>query len=102
MLSVQAWIIMSIYIISAIMSLVMMIKMHIPIYITLLFVFIWLITIPLLTYDTHCLTDGPCGVWSWIRTVLYCITPVVVILTSLFSGSKSSEESQEGVTITVA
>lgn len=88
-MSIQAWIILVIYSITAIMSIWMMISSKIGAIFIVPFLFIWLITIPLLTYDTHCLTDGPCGVWSWIRTVLYCITPLIVILTTLFGGGSS-------------
>jgi uncharacterized membrane protein YesL len=35
----------------------------------------------LLAYDTLCLTQGNCGVWSWIRTVIYIIIPVIAMIT---------------------
>jgi hypothetical protein len=33
----------------------------------------------ILAYDTNCLTEGGCGVWSWIRTVVYCLQPIIII-----------------------
>jgi len=39
-----------------------------------------LIYVGLLIYDTNCLTKGQCNVWSWIRTILYLILPIIVIL----------------------
>jgi hypothetical protein len=33
----------------------------------------------LILYDTNCLTKGECFVWSWIRTILYAILPIIYI-----------------------
>ena len=41
--------------------------------------------IALLIYDTQCLTAGSCNTWSWIRTILYVIFPVIALLTAFFS-----------------
>lgn len=37
--------------------------------------FAWLIV-----YDTDCLTQGQCTVWSWIRTMLYVLFPVLMLI----------------------
>ena len=36
--------------------------------------------IALMVYDTDCLTKGSCKGWSWVRTILYSIVPVIAIL----------------------
>lgn len=41
---------------------------------------IWIGLAALIVYDTHCLTIGGCTIWSTVRTVLYSILPVIVIL----------------------
>ena len=42
-----------------------------------------LLTIGIMTFDTDCLTSGSCEIWSWIRTILYIIVPVIAILVLL-------------------
>lgn len=44
---------------------------------------ITLIYVALLIYDTNCLTAGQCNVWSWIRTVLYLILPIIIIIAEI-------------------
>lgn len=39
----------------------------------------FLITTLLLIYDTDCLVAGGCYVYSWIRTILYLISIIIVI-----------------------
>jgi len=46
-------------------------------------------------YDTQCLVGGGCIVWSWIRTVLYCILPIVAIIAFFMSFGKEKKEKQE-------
>lgn len=49
-----------------------------------------LVTLALLSlilYDTQCLTQGNCGTWSWIRSVLYVLLPsigLIMMAVSLF------------------
>jgi len=50
-------------------------------------VIVFVVLTALLVYDTNCLTQGTCGVWSWVRTILYCIGPVTLILLVLISPS---------------
>lgn len=51
----------------------------------------------LLAYDTACLSDNNCGVWSWIRTVLYIIVPCILLITIMvgFASSKKTPEEQQ-------
>lgn len=57
--------------------------------------FIWFATIALLIYDTDCLTSGNCNIWSWIRTVLYAILPVLgIVLTIMGYRQLSSQNTQ--------
>lgn len=47
----------------------------------------------LLAYDTACLTSGNCGIWSWVRTVLYILIPIIGIIiwiVSLLRNNKSN------------
>ena len=49
------------------------------------------ITTLLLVYDTDCLVTGGCYVYSWIRTILYLISIIIVIIVmSLTSFTKAS------------
>lgn len=51
-----------------------------------------LLYVLLLTYDTACLTNGDCGIWSWIRSILWIIFPIVTmifLLTSMDTSVKS-------------
>lgn len=92
MLSIQATILAIIYIIvivlaviAAIMDTVKQRKIGITtpswvIFMQVIAFFMWLIFIALLIYDTDCLTSGNCNIWSWIRTILYAILPVLGIV----------------------
>jgi cell division septation protein DedD len=46
----------------------------------------FLVMILLLIYDTDCLVTGGCGVYSWIRTVMYLlvIIGIIYMLTTVF------------------
>lgn len=59
--------------------------------------FITIMFFVLILYDTNCLTKGECYVWSWIRTILYAITPIVFIcyMIWLLTMIKRDEISQE-------
>lgn len=49
--------------------------------------------ITLIVYDTNCLTAGQCNTWSWIRTALYVILPIISLVLStvaLFMSLKST------------
>ncbi len=54
--------------------------------------------IALLAYDTNCLTEGQCGTWSWIRTILYLIFPTIILILfmiSIFKNKKIEEKTVE-------
>jgi ABC-type dipeptide/oligopeptide/nickel transport system permease component len=60
-------------------------------YIISLIIMVLLIT--LIVYDTNCLTAGQCNTWSWVRTALYIILPIISLVLStiaLFMSFKST------------
>ncbi len=38
----------------------------------------WVVYVTLIVYDTNCLVRGGCSIWSWVRTVLYIVMPIVL------------------------
>lgn len=44
--------------------------------VTLIF---WIILFAVSIYDTQCLVQGNCFAWSWVRTVLWAIIPIIMI-----------------------
>lgn len=51
----------------------------------------WVILFAVVIYDTECLSIGPCTTWSWIRTILWSIIPVfmiVIIITAIVKTKK--------------
>lgn len=64
----------------------------------------FLITTLLLIYDTDCLVTGGCYVYSWIRTILYLISIIIVIniisLTVFTASSIATVASNTSVTTT--
>lgn len=92
MISIPAIIIAVVYLLCMIAGLVIIIAynmMNIWYGISLIF---QLALILLFVYDTDCLTRGGCGVWSWIRTILNIIFPVIflIIIISTLSKRKPS------------
>lgn len=50
----------------------------------------------LVVYDTDCLVIGGCNVWSWIRTVLHMILPIVILVLKItFIRSLQKEKKQQ-------
>jgi hypothetical protein len=45
--------------------------------------FLWLAFAAVTIYDTDCLVLGGCGTWSWIRTVLYILAPIISVTGAL-------------------
>jgi len=96
-LSKQAWTILAVYAICTIVFVISILS-------TKMFGWGWLAAIfmilfsvgytALITYDTNCLTKGYCGVWSWIRTVLYIIFPVISLITMLIAFVFSPREKE--------
>ena len=107
-LSAQAYVIIGVYalciIVGIIMTIVSAIKdkkstesktgttaVGVIAYIISLIIMALLIT--LIVYDTNCLTAGQCNTWSWIRTALYVILPIISLVLStvaLFMSLKST------------
>lgn len=79
-LSPQAMTVIVIMSITALLSSAVMFKYGVGFMYILSSLLTWAVFILLLTFDTNCLTKGPCEVWSWIRTTLYIIMPVITIL----------------------
>lgn len=50
----------------------------------------------LIVYDTNCLTKGSCNIWSWVRTIMYTILPIIMLVVSLFAFimSKSAKKDE--------
>lgn len=96
-MSTQAWVVAVVMGLCTLLSTIIMINGKTPATLTTVLTFISLFTVAIITYDTHCLTAGYCDVWSWVRTILYCILPVIMIIilsTSLFSKPSDSPSSQ--------
>ncbi len=56
--------------------------------------------IALVVYDTLCLTQGDCGVWSWIRTALYLIVPTIALIVSIFLFvNRKEQKSSDGIVV---
>ncbi len=99
-LSKQAWTLAIVYIICLIVNIISLIvdgSFSVGIAIGLIVV---IAHMALIVFDTACLTVGSCNIWSWVRTVLFVILPVIitiVILVSLTQGKKSNENKQINV-----
>ena len=50
-------------------------------------------------YDTHCLTSGNCTVWSWIRTGIYVLMPIILLILWMFSFGKDKEKTSKATKI---
>lgn len=46
---------------------------------------IYLLFVAVTTYDTECLVEGKCMIWSWVRTVLYAVIPTIVIVIYIYA-----------------
>lgn len=51
----------------------------------------WLISCAVFIYDTYCLVNGDCHTWSWIRTILYIIGPIIFMIIFFVSMAKVNE-----------
>lgn len=52
---------------------------------------LYLLFVAITTYDTECLVEGKCIIWSWIRSVIYMIIPVIIIIIYLYALAASSK-----------
>lgn len=58
-----------------------------------------LLFLTLFAYDTNCLTKGDCNGWSWFRTILYILVPILALVSYIISlfQKKSNVTSEETV-----
>lgn len=85
MFSPQAILLLVVYILIIIIATVSAIQKQGASYILGLNVVLSLALTILLAYDTACLTSGNCGIWSWVRTVLYIVIPIIGIIIWIIS-----------------
>lgn len=43
----------------------------------IMFLLLWVMFAMLIVYDTDCVVSGGCVAWSWVRTVLYMLLPMI-------------------------
>lgn len=53
---------------------------------------VWFIYVFMMIYDTNCLVNGNCVVWAWIRTVMYVLIPIVIVILLLTIWKSDSKE----------
>lgn len=94
-MSIQAWIILILATIAAIVTIHSMISAKLPTMVIFPIAIVWIISVPLTTYDTHCLTAGNCNVWSWIRTLLYSLTFISIIMSVFALSSKKPSQKED-------
>lgn len=62
---------------------------------SLLGLIIWVAIFAILIYDTECLVTGSCGMWSWVRTVLWSIIPIFVIVVLIMAMVRNRRRMEE-------
>ena len=65
---------------------------------SLTFLALWMAIVFIITYDTECLVKGKCASYSWMRTVLLSILPIILIMMVIKqtrSGDGTKEESTQ-------
>ena len=75
----QAWIVIIIYLILDIILAVLLIKSGNVSAGVITFIIFTLISL-LLAFDVNCTIDGQCNIWSWIKTGLIAISPLLLII----------------------
>jgi hypothetical protein len=88
-MSTQAWLVAIIYLICWVLIMLSATKGQKVTKGSIVMFALFLCYILLLVYDTDCLTAGECSIWSWIRTVLYVIFPVLFLIFYLYMMSAS-------------
>ena len=48
----------------------------------------------LVAFDTNCVIEGSCEIWGWIKTALYTINPIVIIIGAIMLYQNGSLTSQ--------
>jgi len=61
---------------------------------TVVGLFVSILMFALIVYDTNCLTQGNCNVWSWVRTLLYIIGPTAIVVMMIISLAKNKAPEQ--------
>lgn len=84
-MSTQAWVVAIVYLLCIVIGIVGSITSKTFTMWSALGAFVGILVLLLVTYDTACLTNGYCGAWSWVRTVLYVIVPVIVLVIFFFA-----------------
>jgi hypothetical protein len=91
--STQAIVVLIVYVLGIIATLVTSIVKHGFTAWTAIGMLFSILFMALTVYDTHCLTAGNCTVWSWIRTGLYILIPVISLIVWMFSfGNKDGDK----------
>lgn len=62
---------------------------------SLLGLIIWVAIFAILIYDTECLVTGSCGMWSWVRTILWSIIPIFVIVVLIMAMVRNKRRMEE-------
>lgn len=82
----QAWIILITYLILDIILAVLLIKKGKIGYAIIIFIIFTLNSL-LLAFDVNCTVDGNCTIWSWIKTCLISLAPLLTIIVLVRGGS---------------
>lgn len=92
--STQSIILFVIYILTFVLSLIASIKNGSLGPFSVLFYGLYLLIAFVTAYDTDCLVSGGCIVWSWIRTVFYALTAIIVLILTFIGlvGSFASKD----------
>lgn len=97
-LSTQAYVLIVVYALCILIGMIMTIKTAIQnksakgIVAYIISLIITLLLITLIVYDTNCLTAGQCNTWSWVRTSLYVILPIISLILATIALATSFKE----------
>ena len=80
-LSSQTWTLLVVYILSTLIYVIIAASTEPR---ALLWLLVSLPFSALVLYDTECLVRGNCDVWSWVRTTLYALAPIIWIILVVF------------------
>lgn len=85
LMSTQAWVVAIVYLLCILIGIVGSITSKTFGVWSVVGAFLSILMLLLVTYDTACLTNGYCNAWSWVRTVLYVIFPVIGLVVFFFA-----------------
>ena len=63
--------------------------------VAIFFTMLWIALAVLIVYDTACLTEGQCTVWSWVRTCIYAVLPILLIVAFMSSLTNAKEAQKD-------